>query len=183
MVLDTGTWSGQASNTPASAEQLSDMISGWGANGIIGYGGMGVDGGGNFSGAYMGAGVMTPLFGVGGGYTWQLGNLPLGGEDFFESNIMISGHPVTIEELLVFLVCTISFLAFGIYNFALPKRIQKSDMRRYENLPSFLKFFRSPDYIKSRRFIWVTRAWGLVAIAAGILTIVAFLWRLFGPKS
>lgn len=73
----SGTWSGQNQYVPPTAGQLSDMISGWGVNGILGYGGLGVTAGGGLSGAYIGTGLMTPQFGIGGGYTWQLPNLPI----------------------------------------------------------------------------------------------------------
>ena len=96
---------------------------------------------------------------------------------------MISTYPLTIQGILASLVVAISFLVAGIIWLAFPRRVQKSDMRRYEKLPSFLKFFRSPDYIESRRFIWVTRAWGLLSFAVGIGMILVDLWWLFGPKS
>ena len=66
---------------------------------------------------------------------------------------MISAHPVTLVGALVSLVGAISFLVIGIILLVFPRRIQKGDMGTYENLPAFLKFFRSPDYIRSRRFI------------------------------
>jgi hypothetical protein len=96
---------------------------------------------------------------------------------------MICAHSVTIGGALVGLLCAISFLVIGIVFVAFPRRIQNSDTKKYEKLPDFFKFFRTSDYIGSRRFIWVTRAWGLLAIAVGMIAILDILWWLFVPKS
>ena len=80
------------------------------------------------------------------------------------------------------MIGAICFLAIGIMHLAFPRRVQKSEIREYEKLPAFFKSLRFIGYIKSRLYIWVARAIGLVAIAAGILAILAFLWGLFGPQ-
>lgn len=81
------------------------------------------------------------------------------------------------------MVVAISFLATGVILLAFPRRMQKNETEVYEKLPAFLKLFRSGSYIKSRRFIWVTRAWGVVLIAVGIFMILILVPWLLGHKS
>ncbi len=61
-----------------------------------------------------------------------------------------------------------SSIDMWIFILAFPQVIQRNDLKNYGRASPLLRRFMDPSYVRSARYLWVTRTLGVIAILMGV---------------